>query len=139
MAVGATVAAIAVSALGLLVITADAGHDRASLDQLSRSRSAASRLALGVGVPAPPAGARSGRKRQTSLQTADRLASKFDLTLTSGYRDPSHNAEVGGVEGSYHTRGTVKNPGAVDLVGRHRTCERRCTGRRNTCRAWPKG
>jgi uncharacterized protein YcbK (DUF882 family) len=27
----------------------------------------------------------------------------FELTVNSGYRDPEHNREVGGVEGSEHT------------------------------------
>jgi hypothetical protein len=37
-------------------------------------------------------------------------------TVTSGYRTKKHNAEVGGVENSYHTRGTEDNPGAYDFT-----------------------
>lgn len=34
-------------------------------------------------------------------QLEDRMG--FELTVNSGYRDPEHNKEVGGVEGSEHT------------------------------------
>lgn len=45
------------------------------------------------------------------------LASRFNLRKTSGYRSPAHNAAVGGVANSSHTRGTPSRPGAIDLVG----------------------
>jgi hypothetical protein len=62
----------------------------------------------------PPRGRASAA---SSLQLAGTLARKFGLRVTSGYRSPAHNRAVGGVAGSYHTRGTPSNPGAVDLVG----------------------
>ena len=37
----------------------------------------------------------------------------FELTVNSGYRDPTHNAEVGGVEGSEHTDDPAK---AADVL-----------------------
>ena len=58
--------------------------------------------------------ARGGR---TTLDIQQYLAKKFGLSPSSGYRDPSHNAAVGGVPNSYHTRGTPSDPGAIDLVG----------------------
>ena len=57
------------------------------------------------------------RERPTSLALARRLTSRFHLEITSGYRSPAHNAAVGGVARSFHTRGTRSNPGAVDLAG----------------------
>lgn len=39
------------------------------------------------------------------------------LSFSSGYRTPEHNAAVGGVANSWHTRGSASRPGAVDLVG----------------------
>lgn len=44
------------------------------------------------------------------------LAKKFGLSISSGYRDPAHNAAVGGVLNSSHTRGSSSNPGALDFV-----------------------
>lgn len=41
------------------------------------------------------------------------LAAAGGARATSGYRDPAHNAKVGGVQNSYHTRGTGQ---ALDLV-----------------------
>lgn len=63
------------------------------------------------------AGEGSSTKPLNALKTGEHLAKKFGLRLTSGYRTPEHNAEVGGVSGSYHTQGSKKNPMAVDLVG----------------------
>lgn len=45
------------------------------------------------------------------------IAREFGLTFTSGWRSKAHNAAVGGVPNSWHTRGNLANPGAVDLVG----------------------
>lgn len=36
--------------------------------------------------------------------------------VSSGYRTPEHNAEVGGVPNSYHIRGDEQHPQAMDLV-----------------------
>lgn len=48
---------------------------------------------------------------------AAHLAREFDLRFTSGWRSVAHNAAVGGVLGSWHTRGTRLKPAASDLVG----------------------
>ena len=45
-------------------------------------------------------------------QAAKAIAARFGLHVTSSYRSPAHNAEVGGVPNSLHTRGL-----AFDLVG----------------------
>jgi hypothetical protein len=39
------------------------------------------------------------------------------LVVTSGYRSPEHNAEIGGAPGSYHTKGSKAFPGALDVGG----------------------
>lgn len=44
-------------------------------------------------------------------------AENFGLTITSGYRSPGHNAAVGGAPNSYHTKGTLALPGALDVAG----------------------
>lgn len=46
------------------------------------------------------------------------ILNKFPgLTVSSGYRDPSHNAQVGGVPGSLHTQGTAADfTGPEDLM-----------------------
>ena len=46
------------------------------------------------------------------LAQAQSIASRFDLKVTSGFRSVAHNAEVGGVPGSLHTKGL-----AFDMVG----------------------
>ena len=38
-------------------------------------------------------------------QAAQSIASRFGLSVSSSYRTPEHNAEVGGVPNSYHTKG----------------------------------
>lgn len=45
-------------------------------------------------------------------RTLELMGSFPELRFTSGYRDPAHNARVGGVRNSGHTRGEK-----VDLVG----------------------
>lgn len=47
---------------------------------------------------------------------ASYLASKFGSSISSDYRSPAHNASVGGVPNSSHTRGSEANPGAFDFV-----------------------
>lgn len=44
------------------------------------------------------------------------LAQRFGSDISSNYRSPAHNAAVGGVPNSSHTRGTPANPGAFDFV-----------------------
>lgn len=50
-----------------------------------------------------------------TLAVANYVASKFGFSVTSGYRSPGHNAEIGGASGSHHMRGTAANPGAADI------------------------
>jgi hypothetical protein len=45
------------------------------------------------------------------------LARRFDLEFTSGWRSVKHNAKIGGAPNSWHTRGTRRKPGAIDLAG----------------------
>lgn len=45
-------------------------------------------------------------------QAAQAIANRFGLQVTSSYRTPEHNAEVGGVPNSLHTRGL-----GFDLTG----------------------
>jgi hypothetical protein len=58
-----------------------------------------------------------GGKVGGTLKKAWDVANRFGLTVGSTYRDPSHNAAVGGVPGSLHTHGSFSNPGATDLNG----------------------
>jgi hypothetical protein len=44
-------------------------------------------------------------KQTRASQMALEMAKRYGLTLTSGYRDPEHNAKIGGAKNSYHTRG----------------------------------
>lgn len=44
-------------------------------------------------------------------------AAALGLTVTSGYRDPSHNAAVGGSPTSLHQTGSPTVPGAIDVGG----------------------
>lgn len=47
---------------------------------------------------------------------ADVLGAAPGARITSGYRDPAHNADVGGVVNSWHTAGTPDAPGAIDVA-----------------------
>ena len=49
---------------------------------------------------------------QPRQQAADIIAKRFGLSISSSYRTPEHNAEVGGVPNSYHTKGL-----AFDFTG----------------------
>jgi TP901 family phage tail tape measure protein len=51
-----------------------------------------------------------------TLAVADYLSKRFGVSVSSSYRTPEHNAEVGGVPGSFHTHGSYANPGAIDFV-----------------------
>lgn len=44
-------------------------------------------------------------------------AGKLGVTVTSGYRSPEHNKEIGGAPNSNHTKGTAALPGAMDIGG----------------------
>jgi hypothetical protein len=71
----------------------------------------------GAAAPAPKAGklASWGKYQFDSgvIPNIQKLTSQFPgLRVTSGYRDPAHNAKVGGVANSWHTKGR-----AVDLAG----------------------
>jgi len=46
-----------------------------------------------------------GEKEQPAHIYAERLARKFHLSITSGYRSKAENAAIGGAPNSYHTRG----------------------------------
>ncbi len=48
----------------------------------------------------------------------NQVASQFGLRISSGYRDPAHNREVGGVPNSYHTQmDRYGQSRAYDFVG----------------------
>lgn len=49
---------------------------------------------------------------QSILSNVQAMEKQFGLRITSGYRDPAHNAKVGGVKNSWHLKGR-----AVDMVG----------------------
>jgi hypothetical protein len=51
-----------------------------------------------------------------TLAVAAYLSQKFGIGISSSYRTPQHNAEVGGVPNSFHTHGSMANPGAIDFV-----------------------
>lgn len=47
----------------------------------------------------------------------------FPIKITSGYRDPAHNKEIGGVSSSAHTKGmAVDIPAPQDMVIRDKLC-----------------
>lgn len=52
------------------------------------------------------------------------VAREFDLRVTSTWRSVAHNAAVGGVPGSWHTKGTRLKPAATDWVGSQENMER---------------
>jgi TP901 family phage tail tape measure protein len=74
-----------------------------------------------AGYTGPPASMRQlGDPRWVDAHTLAVTAfldRKFGLTMSSGYRSPQHNAEIGGAPGSLHTHGSSSNPGATDSVG----------------------
>lgn len=70
-----------------------------------------------VGAGGDGSGASGAGTTKGTLGIANRVASMFGLHITSGYRNPQHNAAVGGVPNSLHTHGSPSNPGAVDLGG----------------------
>lgn len=45
------------------------------------------------------------------------VAEKFNLRVTSTWRSIQHNQDVGGVDNSWHTKGTLLKPAATDWVG----------------------
>jgi len=79
-------------------------------------------IAPGVtGYTGPPANMKQlGDNRYVdshTLAVTALLDKMFGLTMSSGYRSPQHNAEIGGAPGSLHTHGSPSNPGATDSVG----------------------
>lgn len=46
-----------------------------------------------------------GERQYPAHVYAERIARKFKLQITSGYRSPAHNAAVGGAPNSYHVQG----------------------------------
>lgn len=60
---------------------------------------------------------------QPRQQAADIIAKRFGLSISSSYRTPQHNAEVGGVPNSYHTKGL-----AFDFTGSNQAM--------NAAKAW---
>lgn len=94
-------------------------HKRASKvleSAQERSRASSSGAAF---IGPPPGMAQLGNNAWVDSNTwtvASYLANKFGLQISSNYRSPAHNAAVGGVPNSSHTRGTPSNPGAFDFV-----------------------
>lgn len=81
--------------------------------------------ALGDPPPTLPQGAEAAQGRaipfgleRVSLKDSVARLAASGARITSGYRTPEHNAKVGGVADSYHTRGSAENPQAYDLVPR---------------------
>lgn len=67
------------------------------------------------GGPATSASTSSWSKHGTMRWARD-FATKHALRITSSFRTPAQNKAAGGVEGSYHTKGTKRNPHAFDFV-----------------------
>lgn len=73
----------------------------------------------GVGQGQPPFGLiRAASGGVPSLREGVQRLTSDGARVTSGYRTPKRNAEVGGVSNSYHTRGSAEDPQAYDLVPR---------------------
>ena len=52
---------------------------------------------------------RRGEPVRKSHVYAERIAEKFNLRITSGYRSPAENAAVGGALNSYHVQGLAQD------------------------------
>lgn len=65
-----------------------------------------------AGVPAAIATRAGILLDPAALTPAEQIAQRFGVRINSGYRDPSHNASVGGASNSDHLRGD-----AVDFTG----------------------
>lgn len=72
----------------------------------------------GGGQVQPPFGLIRAASGAPSLRDGVRRLTGDGARVTSGYRTPKRNAEVGGVSNSYHTRGSAEDPQAYDLVPR---------------------
>lgn len=59
------------------------------------------------------------------LEILENVRTEFGkpMVITSGYRCPKHNAEVGGVKGSAHLSGLAVDVQIVDSVIRHQLLE----------------
>lgn len=97
----------------LLALALSGGAPAAATTAASPTRSPAS-TAAGRFVTVPDATAtRAGiLLAPSALSSAEQIARQFGVRINSGYRDPSHNAVVGGAQNSDHLRGD-----AVDFVG----------------------
>lgn len=90
--------------------------------KLKKKRQEAAAAAAGsvAGYTGPPADFRqlgdNAYVDSHTLAVGAYLANKFGLSISSTYRSPAHNAAVGGVPNSSHTRGSASNPGAIDFV-----------------------
>lgn len=106
-------------AAGIAQGPVDHGYKAAS-SWLQRQRDAQSSIGGIPGYIGPPANMKqlgdNAWVDSHTLAVASLLAKKFGLTLQSAYRSISHNAAVGGVEGSLHTHGSPRNPGALDFT-----------------------
>jgi hypothetical protein len=81
------------------------GHDHAS--------GVSTAYGAGAGAPGGLTGYGSYQVDSSVAPYLKRLQAQFPgLRMTSGYRDPGHNAKVGGAKNSWHTKGR-----AGDFVG----------------------